>query len=441
MSASLIALVLSGCASQNSAGGGPPSHGTRQYGAHRNALFGQFQHVVVIVEENRTVDNMFNGFPGADTVTTGSRNGQTVALQQVALQPSFTLGLGHGHPDFVSDYNNGKLDGFDHAVPSSSGTAYAYVRQSDVQNYWTLATRFTLADEVFQANQGPSFANHISIIAAQNGYPQALAGNATGGNNAAPGCFGKSKVQYIDMRTAFPGKATTGPACIDLATVFDLLDQQGLSWRYYAPNYGMARHFWTGPDYISHLAFGQDQNNLTSPETTILSDIAQGSLPAVSYVIPEVCTSDHPYPEKSNPLGGPLWVASITNAIGASNYWQNTLILVTWDDWGGWYDHVSPPINNADQLGFRTPLLIVSAYPAAAGTPDHTIRNQASIITAIESTFGLGSLGQLDSQTDDLSADFNFSAPVSYGSPLPSATPPPVSTCTASYGGPPLEQE
>jgi len=149
-------------------------------------------------------------------------------------------------------------------------------------------------------------------------------------------------------------------------------------------------------------------------------------LQPVSYVVPQMCSSDHPHGVTADPLYGPKWVAAITNAIGASAYWDNTLILITWDDWGGWYDHKSPKILNDDNLSFRTPLLVVSAYPAAPGVPDHTTRNQASVITAIESNFGLGSLGQLDADTDDLSADFNFSQPaVSYGSPLPSETPPP----------------
>jgi phospholipase C len=152
-----------------------------------------------------------------------------------------------------------------------------------------------------------------------------------------------------------------------------------------------------------------------------LSDIQNGTLPAVSYVIPPACASDHPHQAKNHPLAGPYWVAAITNAIGTSNYWNRTLILVTWDDWGGWYDHVPPPVLDADQLGFRVPLMIISAYPVAAGVVDHRLRNQASIITVIEAIFGLRSLGQLDAKSDDLHADFRFDrSPQPYGAPLPS---------------------
>ena len=393
--------------------------------AHRTGLAGQFQHVIVIVQENRTVDNLFNGFPGADTVTSGVRRGKTVQLEQIPLEPA--VDPDHTHDGFVLDYDNGKLDDFDHEF-GKNRTAYAYVQQSDVQNYWTLASRFTLADETFQMNMGPSFAAHVNLVAAQGGYPMAFAGNPTTGSKGPPGCLGSDTVAYLDMTLPYPQKTTaTGPACMDMETIFDLLDQNGIGWRYYAPDYGAGLTLWSAPDYITHIADGPDHANLVSPETNVLSDIANGALQPVSYVIPEYCSSDHPHGKYSDELAGPHWVAAVTNAIGASShYWSNTLILVTWDDWGGWYDHKAPSILNDDQLSFRVPLLVISAYPSAPGVPDHTTRNQASVITAIESNFGLGSLGQLDAQTDDLSNTFNFSQPaVQYGAPLPAATPAP----------------
>jgi phospholipase C len=438
------ALLCSGC----SAGGSGSSLAavTAQSAARaaaqakRSTFMGKFEHVVVIVQENRTVDNLFNGFPGADTVTTGNRYGKQVPLEQIALEPS--INPLHGYADFVSDYDDGKMDGFDHIPEAKLGpegqvtTAYAYVRPSDVADYWTLASRFTLADEVFQMNMGPSFAAHVNLVAAQGGYPLAFAGNA-GKIQGLPGCLGTSKIDLVDMRTPFPGTISQGPACQDMQTIFDLLDAKGLDWRYYAPAYGIAEHFWSAPDYVTHIALGPDRAKLVSPESLVLEDIANGTLPKVSYVIPNLCTSDHPRGASPDNLAGPHWVAALTNAIGASKYWGNTLILVTWDDWGGWYDHKTPPILNADQLSFRVPLLIVSAYPAAPGAPDHTTRNQASILTAIESVFKLGSLGQLDAQTDDLGADFNFTRAVKYGAPLPAATPQPGPCQASSYGSGP----
>ena len=146
-----------------------------------------------------------------------------------------------------------------------------------------------------------------------------------------------------------------------------------------------------------------------------------------------MCSSDHPHGGKSSALFGPKWVASITNAIGSSQYWQSTLILVTWDDWGGFYDHIVPPIQNANSLGFRTPLLVVSAYAVQPGAVDHTVRSQGAILHAIESNFGLGSLGTLDAKSDDLRSDFDFSHANAYGNPLPAATPP--ASCRGGHQG------
>jgi phospholipase C len=421
-----VALLVAGTAARTALRARPLGPSLGSAGIHRNALlFGKFKHIVVIVQENRTIDNLFNGFPGADTVRIGNRFGQKVHLQRIPLEPA-GFNLDHSHRGFVADFDGGKMDGFDHLLVSGQHTSYAYVRAGDVKNYWTLATRFTLSDEVFQMNMGPSFSAHVNLIAAQGGYPFAFDGNpGRAGRKAGPGCLGQERVGYVDMRTPYPGVQSKGPACMDMQTVFDLLDAKSIPWRYYAPANGIGLEFFSAIDYIQHLALGPDHANLVNPESQILTDIANDQLPPVSYVVPQMCTSDHPRSQSFDPIAGPHWVASITNAIGASSYWKDTLILVTWDDWGGWYDHVTPPVQNADQISFRTPLLIISAHPANAGIPDHTARNQGSIIAAIESNFGLGSLGQLDAQTDDLHNDFQFKAPVAYGPPLPAATPPP----------------
>jgi phospholipase C len=424
----VVALVAAAACDGPAGAAHAPAVSTNK-GGHPNSMR-RFSHVIVIIEENRTLDNLFNGFPGADTVTSGNRFGVEVPLAEVPLQPS--SGGNHAHAGFVADYDNGKMDGFDWA---GGPTTYAYVRPSDVANYWTLATRFKLADEVFQMNMGPSFAAHVFLVAGQGGYPFSISGNETG---KPVGCFGaQQKAPHLDLRTPFPGKKAGGLACTDIPTIFDLLDTAHVSWRYYTSNFGITKEFWSAPDYIRHIAKGPDKQFEIHPETRVLGDIAKGTLPQVAYVVPQCAASDHPTNQPlKDPLGGPHWVASITNAIGASpQYWRNTLILVTWDDWGGWYDHVAPPILNANSLSFRTPLLIVSAFPNGAGAVDHTKRNQGSILTAIESVFGLPSLNQLDSQSDDLHTAFNFNQPaVKYGAPLPAATPDPTTKCTGRSG-------
>jgi phospholipase C len=200
----------------------------------------------------------------------------------------------------------------------------------------------------------------------------------------------------------------------------DLLDAKGVTWRYYAPSAGS---IWTGPDAIEHICqqksingvltcTGPDWvNNVIIPESGFLQDISSGHLPQVSWIIPDGAASDHAL---GNDGSGPSWVASIVNAIGNSQYWANTAIIITWDDWGGWYDHVAPKViddgvswGSGYVYGFRVPLIVVSPYAKAAYI-SHTTHDFGSILKYIEKTFDLPSLGYADVPADDLSDCFDL---------------------------------
>jgi phospholipase C len=148
------------------------------------------------------------------------------------------------------------------------------------------------------------------------------------------------------------------------------------------------------PDGCTLARYGRDWQNIRAPETRISNDIAQSSLPAVSWVIPTGANSDHAG-ELSDT--GPSWIADVVNAIGESSYWKSTAIFVTWDDWGGWYDHVKPTIYNSYELGFRVPLLVISPY-VRAGYVSHVQHEFGSILHFTEEQFGLGSLGYTDAR-------------------------------------------
>ena len=140
------------------------------------------------------------------------------------------------------------------------------------------------------------------------------------------------------------------------------------------------------------------------PQTRVLSDIAHGQLATVTWVIPNGQASDH---AARNDGSGPSWVASVVNAIGSSSYWADTAIFITWDDWGGWYDHVAPQIINSYEYGFRVPLIVVSPY-ARPGYVSHSTHDFGSILKFIEEIYDLPSLGYADAPADDLSDCFDF---------------------------------
>jgi phospholipase C len=374
----------------------------------------QVQNVVVIFQENRTPDNLFHGLPNADIANTGVNSlGQQITLQPVPLASNYDVS--HTHSAFVSMYDKGNMDGADKVLVYCNKGAqgcppanpqFMYVNPSDVDPYFQMAEQYTFADRMFQTNQGPSFPAHQFIISGTSA-PTAdsnlfAAENPGGVSNAGKntGCTAPSN-EFVRMIDPSGSESQKSYPCFDHPTLIDLLDGRQVSWRYYAPSAGS---IWTGPNAIQHLRFGQDWNNVVLNPSQILTDVANGQLASVSWVMPSGRSSDH---AGSNDGSGPSWVASIVNAIGNSQYWDTTVIFITWDDWGGWYDHVAPSVINSYEYGFRVPLIVVSPF-AQQGYVSHQTHDFGSILKFIEEVYHLPSLGYADSVADDLSDCFNF---------------------------------
>jgi len=428
---------LNGCGGSSSGSTPPPPSG-------------KIQHVVVIFQENRTPDNLFQDpiliQRGADMVSSGKTStGQIVQLQPAPLADVWDMG--HNHRSFLKAWDNGAMDGFDldnvfcpagqpNCAPSSP--EYYYVQAADVQPYFTMAETYTFGDRMFQTNQGPSFPAHQYIISGTAAIAERSnfdAAEIPSSSNGVAGCIALPSTFVSIIDTTNPDPATneteTMYPCFEHPTLTDLLDAAQISWKYYTPSAGS---IWTGPDAIQHMcgpnAPPPNATACTAPEWTnhvvlegqqnqILNDIAAGQLPTVSWVIPNGNASDHPGGGYQG--NGPSWVASIVNAIGTSPYWSNTAIIIAWDDWGGWYDHVPPPrIFNSYEYGFRVPLIVISPYAKAAYI-SHVNHDFGSILKFIETMFGLTTVGPgdgyADSRADDLSDCFDFNQ-----TPLPFQT-------------------
>ncbi len=390
-------------------------------------------HVVVIVQENRTPDNLFQDpvliSRGADIASSGlNSHGQTTPLAPLSLANNYDLS--HTHDAFNSMYDGGKMDGADLIpvgcyVPTNCpppNPQFAFVNPSEVQPYFSLAEQFTFADRMFQTNQGPSFPAHQFIISGTSA-PSAGSNLFAAENPLATQDTGCTAPPGQTVKVVGPSGLESSKIypCFEHQTLTDLLDAMGLSWRYYSPGPGS---IWTAPNAINHLCQPQTQdgklkctssawaNNVVLNQTQVLNDIAGQTLANVSWVIPSGQASDH---AGLNDGSGPSWVAQVVNAIGNSPYWANTAILITWDDWGGWYDHVPPPqvLANCTQwgcgyvYGFRVPLIVVSPYARPAYI-SHAPHDFGSILKFIEDTFGLGSLGYADAPADNLSDCFNY---------------------------------
>jgi phospholipase C len=192
--------------------------------------------------------------------------------------------------------------------------------------------------------------------------------------------------------------------CFDYQTIADLLDEKGVTWRYYAPGSGDSFFILSAYQAIRHIRYGPGwRDNIISPPARALIDIQHGELAQVTWIVPDWAHSDHPGAGSE----GPDWVASIVNAIGNSPYWNSTGVFIAWDDWGGWYDHVVPPKMDAMGPGFCVPLLVVSPY-AKHGYISHHFHEASGFIAFIEHSFDLGTLGARDADPTALADCFDY---------------------------------
>lgn len=345
-----------------------PAHASKRIGSPTTPI----QHVVIIMMENHTFDNFFGSFPGA--------NGDSNLPH--ASNPIVT-DLGHDYATEVAAIDGGKLDNF-----SSHGMVE--YNQSDIPNYWSYAQHFGLSDNFFTSDVTSSTPNHINMIAAQ-----------TGGLNdtLGTGCTSQQNMMINSMTTG--GQQYWSYPCYNIPTLPQELDSAGISWRYYS-----STPIWNAPAYIQPL-YKNDAQDIIKNSNQFKKDVKAGKMATVSWVNPSGADTDHP-PVAT--IAAQDFVTGIVNAIMNSNYWSNTAIFVTWDDWGGFYDHVVPPAVDGRGLGLRVPLLVISPY-AKPGYISHTQGEFSSFVKFVEEDFNLPNLGQRDSlsETSDLMDFFDFS--------------------------------
>jgi phospholipase C len=371
-------------------------------------------HIVVIVQENRTFNDLFATFPGTDGTTTGKmRTGSgkgaktvPIALKEVALESPTTLR--HTYKGYKVAYRDGHMDAFNlipyQTTGKPEGTApYEYVNPQDVHSYWDIATYYAIADHMFQTQGSGSFTAHQDLIRGGTAIDstQSLIDDPT---KTPWGCPGKTRTVTSLITTSLTYEKNAGPfPCTSdfpssgsYKTLQDLLDANSVSWKYYTPAWqGNTGAIWNAFLAISSVYGNQNEWNahISQPETNIFTDISNGTLPSLSWVIPDGVNSDHPAYASDT---GPSWVASVVNAIGNSSYWSSTAIVIVWDDWGGFYDAVKPPkLDQQGGPGFRVPMLVVSPY-VPQNEISHTTYEFGSIVRFIEDTWNLGRLGTTD---------------------------------------------
>lgn len=388
---------------------------------------GKIDHVVFIVQENRSFDNLFQGYPGADTVSEGKDSkGNTIKLRPESLgawyvidhsaQAMFAACDGTGSVPGT----NCKNDGFDQedSFGGPKDPEYVYVPHRESKPYFDMAHEWVLADKNFMSNLDESFVAHQYVIAAQAKRAVDLPG----------GPWGCSGGKYDSVDTIVGNRNPNGPSerpCFDYETLADELDKGGETWRFYAAGYGSPSSDgggeWSSFQAIKHIYNSPEwKKNVISPNWTFITDVRHGKLANFTWITPVCDDSDH----VNCPKGyGPSWVSALVNTVGKSKFWNDTAIFVIWDDWGGLYDHVPPPYADIDGLGFRVPLLVISPY-AKKNYVSHVQYETASVLRFAEDLWGLNQLAAADARANSPAADcFDFSQSprpfVSIKAPLP----------------------
>ena len=246
-----LAIFMQACA--QTAGAKPINLKQRAEAEYVSNLRSHIKHVVIVIQENRSFDNFFKDFPGADTVDAGMSAHGPVPLHPVDLD--LPVDVDHQHKAFVQEYDGGKMDGWlrvDTLPRQNPEFPYAYVPREQIEPYWDMALQYTLGDRMFQSNTGPSFPAHLYLISGQSDFT-ANNPNHMETTRYAWGCDSPLDATVTVIRP----DGTEGPGpypCLNFPTLADIALPQGVTWRYYAPGLDDLGSIWSAFDAIAKIA-------------------------------------------------------------------------------------------------------------------------------------------------------------------------------------------
>lgn len=354
------------------------------------------EHFLVLMQENHTFDNYFGMYPGVEGIPEGTcipvdpfdkTNTECVEPFHIGDRPIDDLD--HSESTFNLQYNKGLMNGFVYALNErnqNGALSMGYYDDRDLPYYWNLVEEYVLFDHMFSSDHGGSFANHMFWVSGQQGGPR-----------------------------------VTTEGYDDILTIFDRLQERGISWKFYVQNYDDGINYRTSDQIIGNrssqviwvpilnMARFLDDPELSSHIVDLkeyFTDLENGTLPAVAYIAP-AGASEHP---PGSIRSGQKFVKSLIQALMRSSSWDSSAFMVMYDDWGGWYDHVVPPQVDEFGYGMRVPAFMVSAY-AKRGHIESTVLDFTSIMKFIEENWDLEPLAERDANANNFLTAFDFSAP------------------------------
>mgnify|MGYP006271483173 FL=1 len=372
------------------------------------------KHVVFLIKENRTYDHLFGTFPGGNGTTVGMDRGQPRPLQPGTDQ-RVPGDIPHCYNCALVAWNGGQNDQFDQGPMGD--WAYTQLTEEQLPNYWHWARENALFDNFFASAIGPSFPNHLFTIAAQSGGAHDNP-RRDGFFSNTFGCDAPSQqlVEIVDSE----GQTSMVPPCFDFLTEGDLLNRAGILWAHYSASETQRGYIWSA--FSALRRYREDPTawaRYMRPVDRVIQDIHDGYLPAVSWITPRFELSEHP---EYSFCAGENWSTEVIDAIMKSPYWKDTAIFLTWDDYGGFYDHVPPPQVDGFGFGFRVPLIVISPY-ARQGVVTHELGEFSSVLRFMEDNYRLDRyLTDRDRNATPLLSAFDFTQEPRKPDPLPLRT-------------------
>lgn len=332
----------------------------------RQASSAAIENIVVVLQENHTFDNYFGSYPGADgtagkAICIPDAPGSSNCISPFHDSSLTPVDMNHNWKSARSDYDAGMMDGF--VYSEGNRETMGYYDSGDLPRYWKAAGQYVLCDRYFTSVMSESAPNHLYLVAGTSGG-------------------------LVDDRV---------PRTLEFPPVFEQLDAKGVSWKVYGFTkwYESFKYIQGLPSRSSHFAQAAE----------FVQDVETGTLAQVSWMIGAPGGDEHP--PKNIQAGQNSVADDIVNAVGSSKYWDLAAIFVTWDDYGGFYDHVAPPQVDKMGYGFRVPCLVISPY-ARLGLVDSTVYDHTSILKFIEDRYDLKPLSSRDAAADNMAAAFDF---------------------------------
>ena len=359
------------------------------------------KHFIFLMQENHSFDNYFGTYPGANGIPADTcmpvdpfNPNSKDCIKPFHASDSDVLpdDPDHSTQTFLTQFNKGKMDGFVYALDQRNQDGrltMTYYDDRDLPYYWNLADQYVLFDNFFSSAGDSSAINHFYWVAATHDKPP----------------DGQKLQEYL----------------ANTPTIFDRLSEAGISWKFYVQNYEPALTYRTQDQYpgnrqsqviwvplllIDRFLDNPDLNSHIVDLNQYYDDLNKGTLPSVAFMVPSG-PSEHP---PSSLLSGQRFVRVLLQSLMQSDYWGNSAFLLSYDDWGGWYDHVPPPQVDDHGLGPRVPAMLISPY-AKRGVIDHTQLDFTSALKFIQENWGVKSLSARDAAANNFLGAFDFSAP------------------------------